>query len=322
MRRLEGISAVCLATLLVSCDGRIQAGSIFESLDGDVKYIFRGDGIVDYQEDGSVFAGKYSYINDGRIRVEIVIFGTSVPMILEPIDRGLVQIDENGHRVGILFDSESIEPARCEHLRGSAAELIADFKKLNGEGSGFSWDNWLRQVQSLGKKGVFTKESLRAGTHAALKVKRVGCKEVLVWDSQGDVVYLRETEAETHWATLAKSFAEEQAALEAEARRQEEERAVALEARRAAFYGRWQLTRHAPPGEAWRQPDWGEEVMEIFPGGRYELNGRPGTWSFNADDGSLSLRMGAARNTVRREGDDLGLTDRRGGRYTYIPIRK
>lgn len=60
--------------------------------------------------------------------------------------------------------------------------------------------------------------------------------------------------------------------------------------------------------------------MEIFPGGRYELDGRLGTWSFNADDGSLIQRMGTSRNMVRRDGDTIELTDRTSGRYTYVPI--
>lgn len=116
--------------------------------------------------------------------------------------------------------------------------------------------------------------------------------------------------------------AQQEAVRAAEARRiQEERERIALEPRKAVFYGKWRLTRHAPAGQAWRQPNWGEEVMQIFPGGRYELNGRPGNWSFNVDDGSLTLTIGSSRNTARRDGDTIELTDRRGGLYTYVPIR-
>lgn len=90
----------------------------------------------------------------------------------------------------------------------------------------------------------------------------------------------------------------------------------------AVFYGKWRLTRYAPEGKPWEKPDWGDEVIEIMQGGRYELNGKQGRRSLNAADGSLSLVSGIRSNTLRRDGDSIQLTDRNGGRYTYVPIEK
>lgn len=222
--------ALLFALALICCGERIKKDSVFESLDGNVRCTFRGGGVVDYQEGTSVFAGKYSYVDNDRVRVELSVLGTSIAMLLEPTDRGLVQIDDNGQQAGILFDANHIEPARCDHLRRSATELIADFQNKIREGNRSRRDAWhLRQVQALGRESPFTKETLQAGPHYALHVERSGCGEELIWDSKDDKtpVYLLSHEAESRWSALAVSFAEEQAALEAEAKRQEEERAAA-----------------------------------------------------------------------------------------------
>lgn len=102
---------------------------------------------------------------------------------------------------------------------------------------------------------------------------------------------------------------------------QEQKELALAEESKALFYGSWQLTRWAPPGQDWTEPDWGDEVMRIHPGGRYEINGLPGSWSFDSQNRSLTLRAGSSQNTARIDGDRLLLRDRRGGRYTYVRLQ-
>ena len=95
-RRAAPLSALLLASgMFVGCSNGLPAREVYEGIDGTT-LVIRSATEADYTEGGDTFATRYELQEDGLVRLEIPIFGTTQVSFFELTDLGLLgaEIDD------------------------------------------------------------------------------------------------------------------------------------------------------------------------------------------------------------------------------------
>ncbi len=218
----------------------LPRGEVYEDVTGKYRIVVQTETEVDVIEKGSAYQGEYLIQEDGRVRIVVTVFGTSVVQYYEPAEEGLRQIHATGEAGGMLYDRAHIKKPRVGYYCALVEREVEVFKNAQNARYPYSRRGYavdaasgakLRRVRNdvqMEFLGVPRRYYILSGTHEQ-------CDKNYIYHSSGDKLEtLYRDEAEERWASLKeeveKDLAEDlqRQAREAEQARRERERLVAL----------------------------------------------------------------------------------------------
>lgn len=207
-------ACILLFLLFASCsaeDVSLRVGETYQDIHETTKITVRSGTEVDIYSAGAnaTFAGTYTHLDNGNVRVSTEAYGSTIAMTYIPIDEGLRDVDIPEGIAGILFRSDKIAVGYCQHLSEAYPAVIHDILTRAKLSERFTF-NAFRNAQQLDRDAIraFSHERLQVEDRHAFKIKRTGCDQVLIWDSndKDNAAMLSESDAISRWDKLAEAF--------------------------------------------------------------------------------------------------------------------
>lgn len=220
---------IFLASVIGGCGGgsALPVGEEYQDILADSRLIIRSPEVVDVVTDGATFVGSYAELDDGTIRVQMDIMGSTLAVQYQILDVGLLEVGKPDEASNILYDKDHIADGYCRRLEEAYPSVVKAVVAKSNLDAKFNWGSFAEVTRGsrVSDSRFFKNEFIRVGSRFAFSIVRDGCDKILIWDSGADQHQLMtKDDAAKNWESLTTEFASIAEAEEKERQRIAEEK--------------------------------------------------------------------------------------------------